>query len=350
MRLFEELAAQERPHRRQSSRSSARASTTTTCRRSSTLVLSRGEFLTAYTPYQPEMSQGVLQAIFEYQTAICELTGMDVSNASGYDGCTVAADACFIAQARDRPLEGGASPRPSTRMVRQVVKTYAPGFGLEVVEVPHTDGTTDPDAAGRRVVRTRRQCSSSSRTSSACLEDAPALAAAADGRGRARGRARRPDLARRARGARSVRLRDRDRRGPGRRQRPELRRPSLRLSRLAAWSSSGPLAGRIVGQTTDLDGEIAASSSRSRPREQHIRREKATSNMTTNQTLLALGGLLHARLARPAGAPSCWGLPSSCPSPPMPPGGRSLAAHPTAFQTGPCSRSSPCARLAPDSA
>ena len=75
--------------------------------------LGRGEFLTAYTPYQPEMSQGVLQAIFEYQTAICELTAMDVSNASGYDGCTVAADACYIARHHTvarRSFRRGAQP------------------------------------------------------------------------------------------------------------------------------------------------------------------------------------------------------------------------------------------------
>src|SRR5438270_2467582 len=108
-------------------------------------VLARGEFLTAYTPYQPEMSQGVLQAIFEYQTAICELTGMDVSNASGYDGTTVAADACYIArQATGRSRVVVAETL--NPQVRQVVRTFAPGFGMEVVEVPHTGGTTDPDA------------------------------------------------------------------------------------------------------------------------------------------------------------------------------------------------------------
>jgi len=92
--------------------------------------MQRGELLTAYTPYQPEMSQGVLQAIFEYQTAICELTGMDVSNASGYDGMTVAADACYVAKhATGRSkvvLAETLNPQ-----VRQVVKTYARGFGLD---------------------------------------------------------------------------------------------------------------------------------------------------------------------------------------------------------------------------
>src|SRR5215213_3314069 len=111
-------------------------------------VLQRGEFLTAYTPYQPEMSQGILQAIFEYQTVICELTGMDVSNASGYDGTTVAADACFVA----KHVTGRSKVvlcETINPQVRQVVKTYAPGFGLEVVEVPQQGGTIDPEELGQ---------------------------------------------------------------------------------------------------------------------------------------------------------------------------------------------------------
>src|SRR5206468_10274562 len=99
-------------------------------------ILSRGELLTAYTPYQPELSQGVLQAIFEYQTAICELTGMDVSNASGYDGTTVAADACYVAKHATGRTKVVVTEATNPQ-VRQVVKTYAPGFGLEIVEAPH---------------------------------------------------------------------------------------------------------------------------------------------------------------------------------------------------------------------
>ena len=119
-------------------------------------VLQRGEFLTAYTPYQPEMSQGVLQAIFEYQTAICELTGMDVSNASGYDGTSVAADACYVAKhATGRSTV--VVTQATNPQVRQVVKTYATGFGLEIVEVPHRDGVTDPDELLLRERRLERE-------------------------------------------------------------------------------------------------------------------------------------------------------------------------------------------------
>ena len=141
-------------------------------------VLSRGEFLTAYTPYQPEMSQGVLQSIFEYQTAICELTGMDVSNASGYDGCTVAADACFIAK-HATGLGKVVLAEALNPQVRQVVKTYAPGFGLEVVEVPHRGGATDPDEL--RAAAEGAACAIFQQPNFfGVLEDAPALAAAAN--------------------------------------------------------------------------------------------------------------------------------------------------------------------------
>ncbi|HEX2504590.1 MAG TPA: hypothetical protein VHK22_00140, partial [Gaiellaceae bacterium] len=141
-------------------------------------VLSRGEFLTAYTPYQPEMSQGVLQAIFEYQTAICELTGMDVSNASGYDGTTVAADATFVAKHHTGRAKVVVTEATNPQ-VRQVVRTYAPGFGLEVVEVPHRNGVTEPDelraaAEGAAAVLFQHP------NFFGCLEPAPELAAIAN--------------------------------------------------------------------------------------------------------------------------------------------------------------------------
>src|SRR5882724_1363214 len=260
-------------------------------------VLARGEFLTAYTPYQPEMSQGVLQAIFEYQTAICELTGMDVSNASGYDGTTVAADACYLArQATGRSkvvLTEALNPQ-----VRQVVKTYAPGFGLDVVEVPHRDGTTDPDelraAAGEAACVIFQQPNFFG-----CLEPAPDLAAAANDAG-------------------ALPVAHVDPVSLGVLEAPGVYGCALAIGEGQSagnyQSYGGPhygflaarsefvrrMPGRIVGETLDAAGERGYVLTL-QTREQHIRREKATSNITTNQTLLALAGLVHLSLLGPQG-------------------------------------------------
>ncbi len=156
---------------------------------------------------------------------------MDVSNASGYDGCTVAADACFVARhvsdRRKVVLAETLNPQ-----VRQVVKTYAPGFGFEVVEVPQRGGVTDPD-----------ELAAAAADAAAVLLPAAELPRVPRGRAGARrrgergrcalDRARRPHVARRARGARRVRVRDRDRRGAVGRQLAVLRRPALRLPRVA---------------------------------------------------------------------------------------------------------------------
>ncbi|MBQ6865796.1 MAG: aminomethyl-transferring glycine dehydrogenase, partial [Clostridia bacterium] len=107
-------------------------------------IPAKEEFLTAYTPYQAEMSQGVLQSIFEYQTEICELTGMDVSNASVYDGATAAAEACAMARDRKRRLtlvSGAAHPD-----VINTIRTYSYGTNDEVKVIPVKDGKTDREA------------------------------------------------------------------------------------------------------------------------------------------------------------------------------------------------------------
>ena len=260
-------------------------------------VLARGELLTAYTPYQPEMSQGVLQAIFEYQTAICELTGMDVSNASGYDGTTVAADACFVAKhvtGRSRVV----LCETLNPQVRQVVKTYAPGFGLDVVEVGHRGGVTDPDE-----IRSASQDAAcvifQQPNFFGCLEPAPDLAAAA-----AEAEAlpvAHVDLVSlgvlEAPGAYGCALAVGEGQGAGNYQSFGGPHYGFMASRSDFIRR---MPGRIVGETTDTAGDRGYVLTL-QTREQHIRREKATSNITTNQTLLALAGLVHLSWLGPQG-------------------------------------------------
>jgi glycine dehydrogenase subunit 1 len=260
-------------------------------------VLARGELLTAYTPYQPEMSQGVLQAIFEYQTAICELTGMDVSNASGYDGTTVAADACYVAKhATGRSkvvLTEATNPQ-----VRQVVKTYAPGFGLEVVEVPHRGGTTDPDEV--RAAAEGAACVIFQQPNFfGCLEPAPDLAAAAN-EAEALAIAHVDPVSLgvlEAPGNYGCAMAIGEGQGAGN----HLAYGGPHYGFLASKEAfTRRLPGRIIGETTDLNGARAYVLTL-QTREQHIRREKATSNITTNQTLLALAGLVHLSWLGPQG-------------------------------------------------
>ena len=222
------------------------------------------------------------------------MTGLDVSNARATTA-TVAADACFIAK-HDRLTKVVLAALNS--QVRRVVKTYAPGFGLEVVEVPHRDGTTDPDewrtACADAAIAIFQQPNFFG-----CLEPAPELAAAAEGAG-------------------ALAVAHVDLLSLGVLEAPGAYGCAMAIcegqSAGTFMSYGGPhfgflaargefirrMPGRIVGETTDLKGERAFCLTL-QTREQHIRREKATSNITTNQTLLALAGLVYLSWLGPQG-------------------------------------------------
>ena len=193
-------------------------------------LLSRSEFLTPYTPYQPEVSQGTLQVMFEYQTAISELTGLPVSNATLYEAPSAVASAGWLARlqnGRGRFLVSrGLHPHS-----REALATTAAGYGTAVEEVPLAGGVTDPDALRGAIGDDVSAVFLAQPNFLGAVEDLEALVA---GRARDRRAARRPVRpahARRAEAARRVRRRHRGRRGPVAGQPARLRRPVVRLLR-----------------------------------------------------------------------------------------------------------------------
>ena len=252
-----------------------------------TPLISRSEFLTAYTPYQPEIAQGTLQYIFEYQSMICELTGMECTNASMYDGTTATAEAMFMAVANAKKKNTVLISQTVNPNVLKVVKTYAKYKGINVVEIAENNGITDKadlesklasgDVAGVIV---------SSPNYYGIIEDYTGYSETVHA-------------------AKALLIMNVD---PS--SLSVLKSPgewgadiacgdgqSLGMPLNFGGSYIGflstkkdlvrKLPGRIAGATTDVDGKRAFVLTL-QAREQHIRREKANSNICSNQSLMAL--------------------------------------------------------------
>ena len=260
-------------------------------------VTSKEEFLTAYTPYQAEMSQGILQSIFEYQTMICQLTGMDVSNASVYDGATAAAEAAAMCRERKRRvtlISGAAHPDTIN-----TVRTYCYGTGDELRVVPAKDGKTDLEALASMLDEEVASFYVQQPNFFGLFEDAEALGQAVHQAG-----------ARYIMGCNPIALAvmktPRDcgadiAVGEGQPLGLPLGCGGPYLGYMAATDKlMRKLPGRIVGETTDHQGRRAYVLSL-QAREQHIRREKASSNICSNEALCALTAGLYMATMGPDG-------------------------------------------------
>ncbi len=258
------------------------------------MLMERSEFLTPYTPYQPEISQGGLQVMFEYQTAISELTALPVANASVYEGPSAVAAAGYLAKLHNggRRFVVSAGLHPHSI---ETLRTQAHGYGMEVVEVPLRDGVTDPEAwarGDRRRHAARR--SSPSRTSTAPSRTPRALSARSEGR-----RGRDPVVIAQVDpitlgilappGECGVDVAVGEGQPLG--NRLDFGGPSFGFF-AAREEYLRRMPGRIAGETTDVDGRRGFVLTL-QTREQHIRREKATSNICTAQALNALGGVVY---------------------------------------------------------
>ncbi len=247
-------------------------------------IPAKEEFLTAYTPYQAEMSQGILQSIFEYQTMICELTGMDVSNASVYDGATAAAEAAAMCRDRKRRvtlISGAANPDTIN-----TVRTYCYGTNDELRIVPTKDGKTDLDALKEMLTPDVASVYVQQPNFNGLFEDAEAIGEAVHEAG-----------AMYVMGCNPTAL--------GIMKTPKDCGADVAVGEAQPLgmplSYGGPylgfmattnkhmrkLPGRIIGETVDSKGDRAYCLAL-QAREQHIRREKASSNICSNEALCAL--------------------------------------------------------------
>lgn len=246
-------------------------------------VTSKEEFLTAYTPYQAEISQGVLQSIFEYQTQICELTGMDVSNASVYDGATAAAEAVFMCQERKRSgviVSGAADPQTLA-----VIQTYCESRSVPVTVLPADGCATDPAALQAVLGQSTAAVYVQSPNYYGVLEDVETLTAAAHEAGAkvilgvnpiSLGLLKTP-------GEYGVDIAV----GEGQPLGMPLSFGGPYLGFMACKQAMmRKLPGRIAGETRDAQGRRCFVLTL-QAREQHIRREKASSNICSNQALCA---------------------------------------------------------------
>ncbi len=277
-------------------------------------VVSRSEFATAYTPYQPEIAQGTLQAIFEYQTMIARLTGMDASNASHYDGATAVAEGVLLAlnagrhERRTVLLAPGLHPQ-----YREVTRTYTQGMGLSFAGEELLDADVAIEAAALA-----RRCDSST----ACI-----VVQSPDFLGRVIPPARLRSLADAAHAAGALLVVAANPVALGLLEPPGSCGADVVAGEGQPLGSppgfGGPYlgfyafkrehirrsSGRIAGETTDRDGRRGYVFTLS-TREQHIRREKATSNICSNESLVALAAAVHLAALGPRGlrriAELCW--------------------------------------------
>jgi glycine cleavage system P protein (glycine dehydrogenase) subunit 1 len=253
-------------------------------------LIGRSEFLTPYTPYQPEVSQGGLQVMFEYQTAISELTGLPVANASVYEGPSAVAAAGYLARLHNgrRKLVVSRGVHPHSR---ETLVTTAAGWDVEIVEVPLAEGATDAEALAAAIDEDTGAIFLQQPNFLGAVEDLEALAAPAREAGAIVVCACDPIALAilRPPGDSGVDLAVGEGQPLG--NRLDYGGPSFGFF-AARQEFLRRMPGRIAGETTDAEGKRGFVLTL-QTREQHIRREKATSNICTAQALNALAGMIH---------------------------------------------------------